>query len=68
MKQKRTDSNKPLSPIARMMDMVVRCTKCNAKVGQCDCWTKCDAEGCKWSYEKGGECGNPEHEKNPTQE
>ena len=59
--------NKPvvmrgLSPIERMIDMTdMRCTVCNAKAGTCDCWTKCDVEGCRWSYEKGGKCGNPNH-------
>lgn len=28
------------SPIISMIDSVVRCVKCNAKMGECDCWAK----------------------------
>ena len=28
------------SPIDTMIDSVVRCVKCGAKVGECDCWEK----------------------------
>jgi hypothetical protein len=39
------------------------CTKCGAKIGYCDCWTKCKIPGCSWSFEKGSKCRNPEHKK-----
>ena len=41
----------------------MKCTKCGCRAGTCDCWTKCNIEGCKWSYEKGTKCNNPEHDK-----
>jgi hypothetical protein len=37
----------------------LRCTICNAKIGACDCWVKCE---CGWSYEKGTKCRNSLHE------
>ena len=56
--------NKPLSPIERMIDNSnLKCTICKAKIGNCDCWTKCKIDGCKWSFEKGTKCNNPEHKK-----
>ena len=59
--------NKPaivrgLTPIERMIDMAdLRCTKCNAKAGACDCWSKCPIDGCRWFIEKGHKCRNPNH-------
>ena len=41
-------------PIESLIDSVVRCTKCGAKPGTCNCWTQC--ERCSWWYETGGEC------------
>lgn len=34
----------------------LRCTKCNAPAGTCDCWVVCS---CGWSAEKHKPCGNP---------
>jgi len=45
-------------PVNRMIDAVVKCTKCGAGYGQCECWTQCR---CGWSYERGGQCRNPVH-------
>lgn len=28
------------SPIERMMDSVMRCVRCDAPMGKCDCWVK----------------------------
>jgi len=56
------DKKPNISPISRMIDSVMRCVKCDAKMGECDCWTKCDIVGCSWSYEKGSKCRNPEHD------
>lgn len=39
----------------------LKCTKCGAAKGQCDCWVKCPVKGCNWSFEKGGKCQNPVH-------
>jgi len=45
------------SPIDQLIATITfRCTLCNAKMGGCDCWIKCD---CGWHYEKGTECNNP---------
>jgi hypothetical protein len=49
---------KPRSPIEIMMDSVMKCVKCAAKMGACDCWSKCE---CGWTYEKGKSCRNPAH-------
>jgi hypothetical protein len=46
------------TPINSMVDAVVRCVKCGAKMGLCDCWTKCKEPGCTWFVEKGKKCGN----------
>jgi len=27
-------------PISRMIDSIVRCLKCGAKMGECDCWVQ----------------------------
>lgn len=52
------------SPIDILIDRAdLRCTVCNAKAGTCDCWTKCPAPWCPWSFLKDTECGNPEHAK-----
>lgn len=51
-----------VTPIDSLIDDAMRCVKCKAKIGQCDCWTKCVIKGCAWSYEKGTRCKNPEHE------
>lgn len=51
-----------LSPIERMIDNYnLKCVKCGAKAGFCDCWTKCPVAGCSWSIEKGHKCRNPNH-------
>lgn len=36
----------------------MKCVKCSAAMGACDCWTKCP---CGWSFEKGTKCRNPTH-------
>lgn len=47
------------SPIERMIDAAcMKCAKCGAAMGTCDCWVLCD---CGRSFERGGECPNPEH-------
>ena len=38
-----------------------RCTVCHAKRGECDCFTKCPAQECKYSYPKGETCPNAMH-------
>jgi len=44
------------APIDTMIDRAdMRCTICDARMGQCDCWVKCQ---CGWSYEKGTKCRN----------
>ena len=43
-------------PLDALVDSVMRCTVCGAKMGECDCWTRC---GCGWSYRKGTSCNNP---------
>lgn len=48
------------TPIERLIDNSVKCLKCGAKFGTCDCWSKCD---CGWFYEKNGKCNNPIHKK-----
>lgn len=54
--------NKPKTPIEILFDKSdIRCTKCNAKAGTCDCWRKCPIEGCTWYIEKGHKCNNPNH-------
>ena len=42
----------------RFVRQSVRCTKCGAGYGKCDCWTECR---CGWLYERGGQCRNPIH-------
>jgi hypothetical protein len=50
------------TPIEIMIDRAdMKCTKCGAKMGMCDCWTKCKIPGCAWSFEKGKKCRNPDH-------
>jgi len=44
------------APINRMVDAVMRCVKCDAPMGTCDCWTRCS---CGWFAEKGKPCRNP---------
>lgn len=47
------------SPIDLLIDGAgLRCTICDAKMGQCDCWREC---ACGWSYQKGTACRNPAH-------
>lgn len=29
-----------MSLMDKLIDSVVRCTKCNAKLGECNCWEK----------------------------
>lgn len=51
-----------LSPIENMVDNSnLKCVKCGAKAGNCDCWVKCEIKGCTWSVEKGHKCRNPNH-------
>lgn len=45
-----------MSGLGGMIGNIVKCVKCGASMGQCDCWTKCV---CGWSFEKGGKCNNP---------
>jgi len=51
------------SPLDKMIEAAVVCTKCGAKPGQCDCWEKCS---CGWFAEKGKPCRNPETRKCST--
>ena len=37
------------APINRMINSVVRCTICKAKMGQCNCWVKLRCPQCKRS-------------------
>jgi len=53
-----TPSKTP-KPNPKTASPTMRCTVCNAAMGQCDCWTDCR---CGWSYRKGGECRNPVHQ------
>jgi hypothetical protein len=46
------------TPTDRLVKQSVRCTKCGAKYGKCDCWTECR---CGWLYERGEQCRNPIH-------
>lgn len=57
-------NSKKISPIEKLVDSSLRCVKCNAKYGDCDCWTKCQIKGCSWFVEKGHKCRNPEHKNN----
>lgn len=44
------------SPIDMLFDAAsMRCTKCGAQAGTCQCWVKCS---CGWSYERGEKCRN----------
>ena len=42
--------------VSKLIDGVVRCTRCNKKLGECNCWSICN---CGWLIEKGFKCGNP---------
>lgn len=42
--------------INRLIDAVMKCVKCGAAVGKCDCWEKCS---CGWSNSRGKFCRNP---------
>ncbi len=45
------------SPIDAMIGRAdMRCTKCGAKAGTCDCWEWCS---CGWTAERGKPCRNP---------
>jgi DNA polymerase II large subunit len=44
--------------IDKLIENTVRCTKCGAKYGECDCWVKCE---CGWNHYKTGKCNNPIH-------
>ena len=35
----------------------LRCTRCGAPAGECDCWTPC---ACGWTFAKGTACNNPD--------
>lgn len=48
----------------KIVDSAVRCTKCGAGMGKCDCWTQCE---CGWLFEKGTKYRNPIH-KNKSDE
>ena len=48
-----------MSVINTLIDRAgMRCTKCDALAGTCDCWVECR---CGWSYAKGGKCPNGVH-------
>ena len=52
-------------PINVLFDKAeIKCVKCDAKMGCCNCWAECS---CGWSYERGVDtkCNNPECNK-PT--
>jgi hypothetical protein len=51
-----------LSPIERLIDASgLRCTVCGRPRGDgCSCWIECR---CGWSYERGGACRNPVHDR-----
>lgn len=51
------------SPIETMIYNVVKCLKCGAAMGKCDCWTKCKSPGCTWFVEKGKKCRNSKNHK-----
>ena len=55
-------NNKKISPIEKLVESSIRCVKCDAKYGDCDCWIKCPIDGCSWFIEKGYKCRNPKHE------
>lgn len=40
----------------RLVDQAVRCVKCGAGIGKCDCWVWCT---CGWRAERGKPCNNP---------
>lgn len=46
------------TPLSKMIDMNVRCIKCGAPMGKCDCWVQCSF--CEWLHAKGELCANPE--------
>lgn len=47
------------TPIDKIIMNAVKCTKCGAGYGQCNCWIECK---CGWLYESvGGKCENPIH-------
>ena len=53
-----------MNPIDILLSKVdFRCLKCNAKMGECDCFSKCPIKGCTWFVDKGKKCRNPEHKK-----
>ena len=52
-----------ISPIDKMIFEAVRCLKCGAKYGMCDCWSKCKSPNCTWFVEKGKKCGNYKNHK-----
>ena len=45
-----------MSAIGDMINNTVKCVKCGAGMGECDCWTKCK---CGWLFEKDSKCNNP---------
>lgn len=45
-----------MSAIDDLVTAAVRCCKCGAGYGCCDCWEKCS---CGWLAEKGKPCRNP---------
>lgn len=47
-----------MTSLAGLIDATVRCTRCNAAKGQCDCWKKCAV--CGWRYYKTETCQNQE--------
>ena len=46
-----------MTALERMIDKAnLRCTKCDAKAGTCNCWEPCS---CGWTAERGKPCHNP---------
>ncbi len=46
-----------MSGIGEMIKNTVKCVKCGAAMGKCDCWIKCK---CGWFFEKDSKCNNVE--------
>ena len=62
-KREESVDSRRLSPIEVLINNSdMKCTKCGAKAGKCDCWSKFPVVGCSWFVEKGHKCRNPNHQ------
>ncbi len=52
-----------MGPLDKAILNTVRCVKCGAAYGKCDCWEKCS---CGYFAEKGQPCNNPKTTKCST--